>query len=93
MKTKQDKTLAGSEMSYEGTIYLLKHLQKELNYDSQAIFWAIELLKRGEEFEKIYYETMKYIFYDDKGTNVIPNHFMDEVGKRLEELKLKYFPK
>ena len=52
-----------------------------------------EQLLRGDKFEQMWERVMDYVFYDNKGMSIIPSYGMDEVAKRLNKLKQKYFPK
>ena len=93
MDTKKTLGLAGNYMNVEETIHALLELEKaKLNYESQSVHRAIDLLKRGEKFEKMWEE-----LYTEYG--MCPIRKNDEEGymsnilyKILEELQQKYFP-
>jgi len=83
MNTKKTLGLAGNYMDVEETIYALEKLEKrELNYESQSIHRAIDLLKRGEKFEKMWEE-----FCVNEGDLV---KVVNLIKRRYEQ---KYFPK
>ena len=76
--------LAGNYMDTKETIHALKELEKaKFNYQSQSIHRAIELLQRGEKYEKIFNTILNWTMHDG---DFIP-------VKELIKLEQKYFPK
>jgi len=71
-------------MDVEETIYALEKLEKrELNYESQSIHRAIDLLKCGEKYKKIFNTILNWTMHD--------GCFIS--AKELIKLEQKHFPK
>ncbi len=86
MNTKKTLGLAGNYMDVEEIIYALKKMEKrELNYKSQSVHRAIELLERGEKYERMW-EGFRHK-YGEVDTPI------GHVKNIINDFEQKYFPK
>jgi len=92
MNTKKTLGLTGNYMDVEETIYALEKLEKrELNYESQSIHRAIDLLKRGEKYEQMWkklknksgFRKIEHVFVE----------FQSTIEEIMESYEREYFPK
>ena len=83
-KRKRELGFAGNYMDTEETILALKNMEKEhLDYESQSIHQAIELLKEGEKYEAIVKEIK----------SIVSSHTLIWLEKKIKEIEEKYFSK